>query len=269
MKIIFLNCFLSTTAILKKSTVMYFEAFRILTTLEVEVTESLNIIRRVLLHILKRVKKAFLSPFIETTFNMMKKCILSFYSKFCTVFTFLYIFYNICLVCLNFMYWVSFIFLWLIFSIKYGECLFADSILPENNNYHEKEFWKYVNASCDQSEIIRLKQIYGCSDRFFIYHYLAVYDINFHVGPWTEQDIHKASLRVNPRTLIQIVDAAITYCPEYSPDWQPPADYLSEIKFAPWMDYGPNLFFERQYIVIGVGLSILLLVLLFIGESED
>lgn len=138
-----------------------------------------------------------------------------------------------------------FLFFCWIWTIKNTGVVLADSDA-------DQLYWERLKTTQNEATIERLKKIYSCSDRYFVYWYLACYDIAFQWCPWTEAAIHRASLSVEPETIFKIVDAARKYYPYYSEDWQPPEDYLTILRPQPWMDEGPNLFFERQYVMVGL-----------------
>ena len=92
-----------------------------------------------------------------------------------------------------------------------SNALLADSgvTLIEPISVREEQFWSCVNA-CNSNVADRIKEIYGSSDCYFIYTYIAT-DIQFYFSVYPEiamQLMHEVSLGSTPELIIQIVDAA-------------------------------------------------------------
>lgn len=204
----------------------------------------------------KKNKESFYSKFYLKIITIVE----NYYNKYIVFYSVttipILIMYQFLTSCLLFFFWIY------ILKVD-GAVVLADSS-NTNQPYWEKAYWERINATQDEATVRRLKEIYSCSDKYFVYWYLACYDIAFQWKPWTEIAIHRASLGVEPETIFKIVDAARKYYPYYSENWQPPEDYLTILRPQPWMDEGPNLFFERQFVIIGLMMFTVLTVYVYL-----
>lgn len=152
--------------------------------------------------------------------------------------------------------------------IKSESLILAESIQVQPP--WEVDYWRFIRQNYNSDILQQLKAIYKTSDRYFVYEYLICYDVAFSFQPWTEDAIRRVSMGLDPMTIIEIAEAARKFCPYYSQTWQPPEDYLIHPRPQAWMDYGPNLFFQRKYIAVSIVYIICwLAVICWTGYGEE
>lgn len=84
-------------------------------------------------------------------------------------------------------------------------------------------------------------RIFNTNERHLLYWYVNYCDLAIHSKPWDELRIHKTCLAVaDPQFIIEVVNAGKTHISGFNESWQPPANYLVEKIWHPWLSYAPN-----------------------------